>query len=112
MDVASGMSGLSAAVNLARSLRESLKSGEMKSDEIAGRIGEIYDYIVDSKDALVDAKDQIADLKDEIRRLKAATEDEQRFQFMHGVYWRTYEVCVHDEEHEAIHGTPKTELRW
>lgn len=67
MDIASGVSALKVATDLTRTLRDRLKGGEVKPDEIAGRIGEIYDYIVDSKDALIDAKDEIQSLKDQIR---------------------------------------------
>jgi hypothetical protein len=67
MDIATGLSALKAATELTRSLRDRLKSGDVKPDEVAGRIGEIYDYIVDSKDALVDAKDEVQTLKDKLR---------------------------------------------
>jgi len=52
-------------------LRDRLKSGEVKGEEVIGRIGEIYDYIVDSKDALVDAKDEVHDLKEKLRDAEA-----------------------------------------
>jgi hypothetical protein len=112
MDLISGLSGLRAAVELTRALRDAAKAGDIKPDEFAGRVGEIYDYIADSKDALIDAKDQIRDLKDEIRKLNAAAEEEQQFQFLHGVYWKPYEVRVHDEEFEAINNAEKWEIRW
>jgi hypothetical protein len=41
-------------------------SCDLKPEEIPFRMGEIYDYIVDSKDALVDAKDEISKLKAEL----------------------------------------------
>jgi hypothetical protein len=112
MDLMSGLAGLRAAVELTRALRDAAKAGTLKQDEFAGRVGEIYDYITDSKDALVDAKDQIQDLKDEIRKLKAAADEEESFQFLHGVYWKPLSVRVHDEEFEAIHGAEKYEVRW
>jgi hypothetical protein len=34
-------------------LRDAVKSGGIKDDEISGRIGESYDYIIDSKAALI-----------------------------------------------------------
>jgi hypothetical protein len=69
MDILAGMSGLKTGIDLLRSLRDALKSGQMKPDEVAGRIGEIYDYIVDSKDALVDAKDRIQELQAQLKSL-------------------------------------------
>jgi len=70
MGIASGLAGLKAAAELTKTLREAAKSGSLKPDEFAGRVGEIYDYIVDSKDALIEAKDEIQDLKN---RLQAVT---------------------------------------
>ena len=70
MNIAAGMTALRTGIDLTRTLRDALKAGTIKGDEIAGRIGEIYDYIVDSKDALVDAKDEIETLKSELRLLK------------------------------------------
>jgi hypothetical protein len=31
---------------------------------------------------------------------------------MHGVYWRTHDVAIEDEEHQAMYGSPRHELRW
>jgi hypothetical protein len=111
VDILTGLSGLKTAADLTRMLRESLKSGQIiKGDEIAGRIGEIYDYIVDSKDALVDAKDQIVQLRDEIKKLQNALEREKKYVFMHGVYWETFEITglhIHDDE-----GNPISEIRY
>jgi hypothetical protein len=63
MDIVSGLAGLKTAVDLTRVLRDAAKSGSLKPDEFAGRVAEIYDYIVDSKDSLSEAKDEIQDLK-------------------------------------------------
>ena len=70
----------------------------MKADDVASRIGEIYDSIVDSKDALNDAKDALAEAKDEnvwlrgeIKKLVEAAEDHTST-FMHGVYWKIRDV--------------------
>ena len=59
-----------AAADLTKALRDGIKEGSVKSDEIAGRIGEIYDYIIDSKAALVDAKEENEALKTELKTLK------------------------------------------
>lgn len=81
MDMTSGLSALKTSTELLRSLRERLKSGEAKGEEVIGRIGEIYDYIVESKDALVEAKDEIYSLREQLR---ARTQYEHRF----SVEWR------------------------
>jgi hypothetical protein len=85
MDIVAGLSGLKTAADLTRTLREALKSSQLKPDEISGRIGEIYDYIVDSKDALIDAKEEIVRLQDEITKLRDIGDN---FELRDNVYWR------------------------
>jgi hypothetical protein len=87
MNIAAGMTALKAGADLTRSLRDGPKAGTIKGDEIAGRIGEIYDYIVDSKDALVDAKDEIENLKTELKAAKDITDLVTRLDFDGHVYW-------------------------
>ena len=53
MTIAAGLSGLKAAADLTRILRDGLKSGQITVDQLSGRIGEIYDYIINSKDHLL-----------------------------------------------------------
>ncbi len=48
-------------------MRDAAKAGSLKPDEFAGRVGDIYDYIVDSKYALIEAKDEIQELKAQLR---------------------------------------------
>jgi len=81
MDLATGLSALNSSRELLRALRERLKNEDLKREEVIGRIGEIYDYIVDSKDALVDAKDEIYALKEKLAR---KNQYEHRF----SVLWR------------------------
>ena len=88
MDIASGRSALKTATELTRGLGDRLKSGNVSPDEIAGRIGEIYDYIVDSKDSLVDAKDAIVELRDENRGLKDKLEQKGLVVFHDGANWQ------------------------
>lgn len=49
------------------------------------------------------------ELHDEIRNMKQAADDEKRFQFLHGVYWKTSETLSLREDEE---GNRITELRW
>jgi hypothetical protein len=81
------MSGLKAAADMTRALRDGLKAGTVKADEIAGRIGEIYDYVIDSKDALVTAKEQIDALKTQIRSMEDIAALAARLDFDGKVYW-------------------------
>lgn len=96
MDIMAGLGALKAATDLTRSLRDRAKSGEVKPDEIAGRIGEIYDYIVDSKDSLVDAKDTIAALREENRRLKEKLHQKASVSYHEGAIWQKLESGAED----------------
>lgn len=87
MDITAGLSGLKSATELIRVLREKLKAETVAQDEIAGRIGEIYDYIVDSKDALIDAKDEAESLKDQLKKLKEMSDLKSRLEFDGQVFW-------------------------
>lgn len=94
MSLATGLSALKAAADLTRSLRDGLKSGTIKGDEISGRIGEIYDHIVDSKDALVEARDEIQQLKDKLNELKRLWDFGKDLKPEYGLYWREdYPYC-------------------
>src|SRR5713226_9303946 len=90
MSLATGLSALNAATNLTRSLRERLKSGEIKAEEIIGRIGEIYDHIVDSKDALVEARDEIQDLKSQLQSFNDRKQIHSELHHDGYVYWRKH----------------------
>ena len=70
MNIATGLSGLNAAVSMTKALRDGLRAGSIRPDEVAGRIGEIYDYIIDSKVALVDAQAELHKLKVELDSIK------------------------------------------
>jgi hypothetical protein len=87
MSILSGMTGLKAAADLTRALRDGLKSGQIRGDDISGRIGEIYDYIVDSKDALVEAKDEIHELKEKVTYLGSRLDQRDAMKFVNGAYW-------------------------
>lgn len=56
------MAALKTAADLTRSLREAAKAGSLKPDEFAGRVAEVYDYIIDSKEALLSAQEMISRL--------------------------------------------------
>jgi hypothetical protein len=90
MSLATGLSALSAATNLTRSLRDGLKSGTIKGDEISGRIGEIYDNIVDSKDALVEARDEIQQLKTQLSSFNDRRHIDSELHHDGYVYWRKH----------------------
>jgi hypothetical protein len=110
VDIVVALSGLKTAADLTRMLRDGLKSGQVKTNEAAARIGDIYDAIVDSKDALNDAKDEIVRLQDEVKKLNKAADEEHSFTFEHGVYWKTSEVQT--SRREGPEQTPVREIRY
>jgi len=63
MEIASGLSAFRTAIDLVRVLRDAAKAGSLKPDEFAGRIAEVYDYIIDSKEALLSIQEEIAKLR-------------------------------------------------
>jgi hypothetical protein len=53
-------------------------------------------------------------LRDEIRQVKRAREEENSFQFLHGVYWKTslFAPSDEDEDEEDEHGHPIGRTHW
>jgi hypothetical protein len=90
MDIIAGLAGLKTAVELTRDLRDAAKSGSLKSDGFAGRVAEIYDYIVDSKDAVAEAKDQIQELKSRLIALDDKNQIDDELMHDGYVYWRNH----------------------
>jgi hypothetical protein len=85
----------------------------VKDAQIALRISTA---VADAQGRLIDVQQQTlalqADnqlLRDEIRQLKDAAEDEKRFEFMHGVYWKTRDV---ETERLGNDGDPIIEVRY
>jgi hypothetical protein len=70
MELARGLSAIKTAADLTRSIRDAAKAGSLKPDEFAGRVAEVYDYIIDSKEALLDAQEQMSKLRADIAKLK------------------------------------------
>ena len=87
MNIAAGMATLKTAFELTRSLKDGLKTGQITGEEVAGRIGEIYDYIGDSKAALSEAKDEIQILKQKVSELETELNRRLSMKFAYGAYW-------------------------
>jgi hypothetical protein len=118
IDVAAGLSALKAAAQLAKALREAAKSGTVAPDEFAGRVAEIYDYVIDSKEAVVAAQERLAQVEAENERLRT-------YRFHHSVYWRVMPdgsedgpfcpICVAGRTDMRLmmsRGIPKDESVW
>lgn len=84
-EIGTGLSGLKTATELLRALRDGIKAGHLKADELSSRIGEIYDNIIDSKSALTDAKEEISRLQNELTKLTNIRDD---FELRDNVFWR------------------------
>jgi hypothetical protein len=87
MNIAAGLAGLKAAADLTKTMRDAAKAGTLKPDEFVGRVGEIYDYIIDSRAALVDAQEELQRLKDQIRELQDKSQLGKDLVFDGYVYW-------------------------
>ena len=74
LEISAGISALKSAADLAKTIRDGLKSGQINQSEIPGRIGEIYDYIIDSKAALLDSEEKNRDLKRRIEEYDSLNE--------------------------------------
>ncbi len=89
MDFLAGLGAIAAAADLTKNMRDAAKAGTLKPNEFAGRVGEIYDYIIDSKAALVDAQEEILRLQARIRSFDDDKEFKDSLQFHPlGYYWR------------------------
>lgn len=95
MDIVTGLGILKAASDLITRLREALKSGEVKPDEVMARIIEIQDLISDGRTALIDAQEvvisrnaEVQVLKDEVRRLTEAADLGRRVVFHDNACWK------------------------
>jgi len=98
MSIAAGLASIKAAVDLTKTFRDAAKAGALESGEIVGRIGEIYDYIVDSKAALIDAQEimlqktaEIMDLNARLRDVEEVRQTRQLLEYDGQVYWKTDE---------------------
>jgi hypothetical protein len=49
MALLEGLASTKTEVELVRAIRDAAARGELKQDEFAGRIAEIYDYIINAK---------------------------------------------------------------
>jgi len=77
--------------------------------KISSEIAQVQGKLLDVQQQALTLQVENQQLRDEIRQLKASAEDEKVFQFMHGVYWKTYDVLSLREDEN---GNRITELHW
>jgi hypothetical protein len=87
MSITAGLSSIKTAAEMLKMLRDGLKEGRIQPDEIAGRIGEMYDYIIDSKAALLEVQEELDQLKAEVKELKDKRSLGASLDFDGRVYW-------------------------
>jgi hypothetical protein len=116
MDPLTGLATLKTASELATGLRDALKSRDVKLDEVAARLIEIQDLIVDGRGALIEAQEQLigkseelADLRRQVVEFQAAIREKEALKYLHGAYWRTFEV---DKGETDPDGNSYVEIRY
>lgn len=87
MTFAAGLASLKAAADLTKTMRDAAKAGTLEPAEFLGRVGEIYDYIIDSRAALVDAQEETQRLRDELNTLQKTSRLSRDLTFDGHVYW-------------------------
>jgi len=87
MSISAGLISVRTAAEILKMFRDGLKAGTVHPDEIAGRIGEMYDYIIDSKAALLDAQEEVDKVKAELKELKDKQALAASLEFDGKVYW-------------------------
>jgi chromosome segregation ATPase len=83
--ITGALGGLKTASDLLKTLRDGIKSKQIKLDEVASRISEAFDHIVEAKAALNDANDEISRLQAELTKLK----DLDNYELRDNAYWRS-----------------------
>jgi hypothetical protein len=108
MTLATGLATLKTASDLAVRIREALNSREVKLDEVLARVIEIQELILEGRGALIDAQEQLFSKNEEldgfrrqIHELQAAAAKTQDLTFMHGVYWRAFDIDRGEMDHEG-----------
>jgi hypothetical protein len=89
--IATGLSGLKAAAEMTKMLRDGLRAGQIRVEDVAPKIGEIYDYIIDSKVALYDAQEEVNTLRTQLEALSEYQQIDSELKHDGYVFWRVLE---------------------
>jgi hypothetical protein len=94
---------ISAALGSVKVIFELLKNA--KDAQLARKVSEelanVHERLIDVQQQVLDLQNENQGLRDQIRQMKRAIEDENSFQFMHGVYWKTRDVLTSDVDEEG-----------
>jgi len=68
---------------------------------ISREVGQLQSQLLSVQQQALSLQNENQGLRDEIRQIKQAVEDENSFQFTHGVYWKTSDVLSLDQDEEG-----------
>jgi hypothetical protein len=94
---------ISAALGSAKVILELLKNAKdaQLAIKISTEVANVQGRLIDVQQQALVLQNENQELRDEIRQMKRAIEDENSFQFMHGVYWKTSTVLTLDQDEEG-----------
>lgn len=95
--------GIGAALGSAKVILELLKNANdaQLATKIGSEVANVQGRLIDVQQQALALQNENQELRDEIRQMKRAVEDENSFQFMHGVYWRTSTILTLEEDEEG-----------
>lgn len=80
-----------ASLNAILSLLKNAKDAQLAMS-ISREVANLQGKLIDVQQQAIGIQDENQRLRDEIRALKHAAEDEESFQFLPGVYWKTFDA--------------------
>jgi len=104
IDLNAAVSSLNAILNLLKNAKDAQLAMNISSE-----VANLQGKLIDVRQQALKIQDENQQLRDEIRDLKRAAEDENSFQFLHGVYWKTSDsLSLRVDEH----GDRIREVHW
>lgn len=104
IDVNAAVASLNAIFNLLKNAKDT-----QLAMNIGSEVTNLQGKLMDVQQQALKIQDENRQLRDEIRELKHAAKDENSFQFLHGVYWKTYDsLSLRVDEY----GDRSREVRW
>jgi hypothetical protein len=100
---------ISAALGSAKVILDLLKNANdaQLAIKISTEVANVQGRLIDVQQQALALQNENQDLRDEIRKMKRDIEEENSFTFLHGVYWKTFDVLTleEDEEGNRMHAT-------
>src|SRR5579863_3702710 len=102
---------MTAALGSAKIILDLLKNANdaQLAMKISSEVASLQGRLIDVQQQTLALQNENHELRDQIRQMTRAKEEENSFQFMHGVYWKTRIIRgVHKDEE----GNQISEQRW